>query len=214
MRLERVGIIGDIHAENIRLEIALDFLHKAQLDRIVCVGDVVDGRGDVDTCCKLLQENHVSTVRGNHDRWFTEGSLRDLPEATQWGDLNESSKLLIKSLPSTQAFETSAGHVLLCHGLGTNDMQRLMPDDYGYALQVIDELHTLISNRQYQFVINGHTHQRMVRQFEHLVVINAGTLYHAHAPCVAIADFRAKQVQFYDFREFHLVQSGETIRIG
>ena len=209
MSLERVGIIGDIHAETVRLEIALDFLHKEQVDCILCVGDIVDGQGNVDVCCELLKESNVIIVRGNHDRWFTERSLRDLPEATQWENVNERSKHFIKSLPSTQTLETITGKVLLCHGLGTNDMQRLTSDDYGYALQMIEELHTLIRNRQYQFVINGHTHRRMVRQFEHLSVINAGTLYYAHNPCMAVADFRAKQVQFYDFREFDLVESGE-----
>jgi putative phosphoesterase len=210
MSLKRVGVIGDIHAETIRLEIALDFLHKEQVDCILCVGDIVDGRGDVDGCCGLLEESDVIVVRGNHDRWFTEKTMRDLPEATQWENVSEKSRRFIGSLPSTQTLETVTGQLLLCHGLGANDMQRLTPDDYGYALQVIEELHTLIRSRKYQFVINGHTHRRMVRQFEHLSIINAGTLYYAHDPCIAITDFRAKQVRFYDFREYDLVRSSES----
>lgn len=213
MGLERIGIVGDVHAETIRLEIALHFLRKKQVECILCVGDIVDGRGNVDKCCELLQENDVLIVRGNHDRWFTEGTMRDLPEATQWEDVNETSKSFIRSLPLMEAHETVTGRLLLCHGLGTNDMQRLTPDDYGYALEVMEELHTLLRNREYQFVVNGHTHHRMIRQFAHLSIINAGTLYYAHEPCIAIADFRANQVQFYDFQEHDLVQSSEPIRI-
>jgi putative phosphoesterase len=213
MSLERIGIVGDIHAETIRLEIALHFLHKKQVDCILCVGDVVDGLGNVDACCELLRENEVLIVRGNHDRWFTESDMRDLPEATQGDDVSATSKSFIKLLPPTRTLETIAGRLLLCHGLGANDMQRLTADDYGYALEVMEELHTLIRNREYQFVVNGHTHRRMVRQFKHLSIINAGTLYYAHNPCIAIADFQANQVQFYDFQEHDLVQSSELEKI-
>ena len=214
MSLERVGIIGDIHAEAVRLEIALHFLNKEQLDRILCVGDIVDGQGDVDRCCELLKKSDVTIIRGNHDRWFIENSMRDLPEATQPEHVSENSKHFIESLPSIQSLKTISGQLLLCHGLGANDMQRLTPDDYGYTLQVIEELQILIRNHEYRFVINGHTHRRMVRKFEHLSIINGGTLYHAHDPCVAIADFRSRQVQFYDLQEFDLIQSGEPKRIG
>ncbi len=47
------------------------------LDAVLCVGDVVDGGGDADRCCALLSAAAVSTVRGNHDRWFLEDTMRD-----------------------------------------------------------------------------------------------------------------------------------------
>jgi len=31
---------------------------------------------------------------------------------------------------------TSSGRLLLCHGLGENDMQRLTPDDYGLGYKL------------------------------------------------------------------------------
>ena len=214
MSFERVGIIGDIHAEAVRLEAALHFLPKKNVECVLCVGDIVDGQGNVDKCCELLKQNNVIIVRGNHDRWFIEGSMRNLSEATQQEDVSEASKNFIESLPATQALETTAGQLLLCHGLGRNDMQRLTPDDYGYALEVMEELHSLLRNRDFQFVVNGHTHRRMVRQINHLSIINARTLYYAHEPCIAVADFRANQVQFYDFQENELVQSGRPNIIG
>jgi len=213
MRLERVGIIGDIHTETVRLELALHFLQKEQVECILCVGDIVDGQGNVDKCCELLQEFNVIIVRGNHDRWFIEGSMRNLSEATQWADVNEISHTYIKSLPSIRIIETITGRLLLCHGLGENDMQRLTPDDYGYALQVNEELQTLIHNTEYSFIVNGHTHRRMVRQFDQLTVINAGALYYAHEPCIAIADFKMSDVQFYDFQNDYLIQSGKPVKL-
>jgi len=213
MSFERVGIIGDVHAEADRLEIALHFLQKERVECILCVGDIVDGQGSVDKCCELLRESNAITVRGNHDRWFMEASMRNLPEATRLADVNDRSQTFIKSLSATQVLETVAGRLLLCHGLAENDMQRLTPDDYGYALQVIEELHTLIHSQEYKFIVNGHTHRRMVRQFTHLTVINVGTLYYAHEPCIALANFRAGNVQFYDFQKDYLVQRGEPAKL-
>jgi putative phosphoesterase len=213
MGFAEIGIIGDVHAEADYLEIALHFFQMAQVEKILCVGDIVDGRGNVDCCCNLLDQAEVVTVRGNHDRWFVEGVMRDSEEATQWSDISETSHTFMRSLPNTKVIETITGRLLLCHGLGENDMQRLTPDDYGYALEVIGELHSLVANPVYKFVVNGHTHRRMVRRFENLTVINAGTLYAKHEPCIAIANFRTGFVQFYDFQEKSLVRSGEPIRM-
>ncbi len=213
MCFEKIGLIGDVHAEVDYLEIALHFFQMAQVEKILCVGDIVDGWGNADRCCKLLEQAEVVTVRGNHDRWFLEGVMRDSSKATQWSDISDTSHTFMRSLPSTKVIETINGRLLLCHGLGENDMQRLTPDDYGYALQVIDELHSLIDKQEYKFVVNGHTHRRMVRKFENLTIINAGTLSTKHEPCIAIANFRTGFVQFYDFQENSLVSSGDLVRL-
>jgi len=214
MLLKRVGIIGDVHAEAARLEAALHFLSAAQVESILCVGDIVDGPGSVDRCCELLHQAQVAVVRGNHDRWFVLNTMRDLPQATQLDDISETSRSFIQSLPGTLSFDTVAGRLLLCHGVGDNDMQRLTPDEYGYALEFKDELHALIRNREFAFMLGGHTHRRMVRRFDHMTVINAGTLYNGHSPCIAIADFDAGHVQFHDFRDEVPVNSGQSINLA
>ncbi len=43
----KIGIIGDVHAENKTLEKVIDFLSKKGLDSILCTGDIIDGPGDV-----------------------------------------------------------------------------------------------------------------------------------------------------------------------
>jgi putative phosphoesterase len=211
--LSNIGLIGDVHAEAERLEAALEFMQQAGVQRILCVGDIADGSGDVNRCCQLLEQAGVAVVRGNHDRWLMQGIMRDLPAATRSDEINEKSKSFIKSLPSTQTFETVSGKLLLCHGLGDNDMQRLTPDDYGYALQFKDELHRLIEKREFRFVIGGHTHRRMVRHFDHLTVINPGTLYDAQSPCIALADFSTMQVRFHNFTGNTIESTSERVSL-
>lgn len=47
---------------------------------------------------------------------------------------------------------------------------------------------------------NGHIHQRMVRTFAHLTIINAGTSRRNHEPGCLTVDFKAGTVQFYDMQ--------------
>ncbi len=166
LKLKRIGAIGDIHAESRFLEISLQYLAASNTTPILSVGDIVDGRGNVDRCCELLKKYGVYAVRGNHDRWFLENKLRQLKDATQRTDINPYSYDYLTNLPTTEQFETPLGALLLCHGIAEHDMIRLTPDDYGYAISSNLELQELIHSKQFRFVINGHTHLRMVRKFE------------------------------------------------
>jgi predicted phosphodiesterase len=137
---ERIGLIGDIHAEDERLERALDILEARGVEMVVATGDIVDGFGSADRCCRILESRNVITVRGNHDRWLLAGTARDLPEATPVANITDSSREWLDHLPRWLEFNTPQGLALLCHGLGPNDMAKVNPDDYGCALQVNDEM--------------------------------------------------------------------------
>src|SRR6185295_16503678 len=56
MILGKLGVIGDIHAEDRRLETALRWMKKLAVDRVLAVGDLADGYGDLERCCRLLRE--------------------------------------------------------------------------------------------------------------------------------------------------------------
>jgi len=87
------------------------------------------------------------------------------------------------------------GPVLLCHGVGENNMSKINPDDFGYAIEVNDDLQKLILCRKYKAIINGHSHKQMVREFNGLVVINAGSL--VGKPGFLIVDFGKSEVEFH-----------------
>lgn len=199
MPLSRIGILGDVHACDARLEAALHFLRALNVERILCVGDIVDGLGDGERCCELLQQFDVATVRGNHDRWLLNGEMRDLEGSVALASLGANAVAFLRALPLTLAFETTCGPLLLCHGVGENDMNKLTPDDYGYALECNDELQALMWAGTFRFIVGGHTHQRMVKRFGPLTWINAGALPDWSGPCFALADFARGTVEFYEF---------------
>jgi putative phosphoesterase len=195
-RITRIGVIGDIHAEDDVLTGVVRFLADEKVDSILAVGDIVDGPGDVDRCCRVLAEHGVAAVRGNHDRWFLDGQMRDLPHAT--AAMAAESRAFLAALPRTIAFDTIAGRLLLSHGLGEDDMAAVRPGDEGYALESNSALGLLLRARTFDLVVAGHTHERMVRTFGGLTIINAGTLYREHEPCVLVADLASRTVWFHD----------------
>ncbi len=198
--LRAVGIIGNVHCEADALEASLSHLASLGAERILCVGDIVDGTGDPDRCCRLLVDAGALTVAGNHERWLFEGKMRDLPDATQLAALHEATRSYLANLPKTHELETVAGLALLCHGLAEHDMAGVRPDDQGYALENNNELQSLIALGRHAYVVNGHTHQRMLRRVGPLTVINAGTLHRNDDPCFAFVNFEDERATFFRLR--------------
>jgi predicted phosphodiesterase len=193
--VRRVGVIGDVHAEDRRLEGVLGFFVMREVDRVLVVGDLVDGYGDVARTLMLLEEAGVDAVRGNHERWFLAGEERGLRLATQ--ELPERAVAYLHTLPATRRYETPRGGLMLGHGVGDDDMSFLRPDTIGYGLQDITTLRELMLDPEIQYYIGGHTHLRMVRAFAGLVVVNAGTLFRDDEAVVALVDFEREEVQFH-----------------
>ena len=63
----RLGLICDVHANLAALEVALEALDRAGLDRIVCGGDLVGYGPQPNECVSLLAERGIDSVAGNHD---------------------------------------------------------------------------------------------------------------------------------------------------
>lgn len=212
--LRRVGVIGDVHTEDTLLAFAIDHFKTANVDAMLCVGDITDGpnrESKVDRCCALLQREGVLTVCGNHDRWTADEEQRDVPGATHRDDLAEETLAFLNSLPPSIAFDTVAGRALLCHGLEHHDMASVKPFDRGAAIDDNEALQAMLSPRVYDFVINGHTHHRMVRTIDGLTVINAGTLHREHTPGFLIVDFEARVVEFFDVKLDGSIGLAETL---
>ena len=203
----RLGLIGDVHAEDERLQVAIAALLAARVDRILCCGDIVDGHGDVDRVCTTLALHRVTTVRGNHDRWIRSDEMRMLPNAHRMTSLSALTIDMLKSLPQTVTIDVPGGKLLLCHGVGTNDMQKLGPDDSGYAISTNEDLLKVLFDATISIMVCGHTHTPMVRRFERgagtspLVVVNAGTLAREDEPGFAVLDVATRRVDFHRIAE-------------
>ena len=187
----RALVIGDIHTESNLLAKAISHGGAAGVDKILSVGDIVDGPGDPLACIAQLQTHRAAVVRGNHERWVVEGNPMDpfdYPhEALDW----------LAELPATVEIATPTGRVLLGHGIGDNDMLEIDSYTDGYALENLDPLWALIRGGRYRWMLGGHTHRPMVRTIEGLTIVNAGTLVLDQHPGFVIADFATGEVEHW-----------------
>lgn len=194
-----VGVLGDAHAEDERVERALGHFREVGATVVLSVGDVTDGYGSATRTVELLEDHGVLTVRGNHERWTLSNTMRDLPAATDPATLSPRARRYLESRPVTLELSSLLGPLLLCHGVGDNDMAKVKPDDFGVALSSNLELQALIRGGRYRLVVNGHSHRPMVRRFETLTLVNAGTLKRDEHPCVLVIDFARALVDFVPF---------------
>jgi putative phosphoesterase len=196
---DKVGVLGDAHAEHERVERALEHFRRVGAPVVLSVGDVTDGYGSATRTVELIADHGVITVRGNHERWTLSNTMRHVPAATDPATLSPRARTFLESCPATRELSSPLGPLLLCHGLGANDMVKVKPDDVGDALTSNLELQALIRDRRYRVVVNGHSHRPMVRSFETLTIVNAGTLKRDEHPCIVVIDFARRLVDFVPF---------------
>lgn len=200
----KLGIIGDVHAEDIRLESSLSFLVDQGCDKIVCTGDIIDGPGCPNRSVELLKAFEVITVRGNHDRWIIENKARHVKHAHKIQDLSGSTLDYLNLLPSEAKFLFGKIRVLLCHGVGKNDLKKVWPGTSRFEPLKSKELDQIIREENFDYVINGHIHFRTMVHFKKLTLINAGTISGEFSPGCTVVDFDKNIIQGFLFEGSNL----------
>jgi predicted phosphodiesterase len=198
--LRRVAVIGDVHAEDEQLERALVAARALDVDAIACTGDVVDGRGSVARCCTLLRTYDVLCVRGNHDRWLFSGTLRDVPGATTVQHLSPDDRQFLERLPAVRELAIPDGRMLLCHGVGEFDLEKVTSYDTDYSLRTNRYLQNVIGSGKYRGMVNGHSHERLLRRVGPFVIVNAGTLKHPDDPGFVVLELVRNVVQWHSLQ--------------
>lgn len=166
---------------------------------MVCTGDVVDGVGCPDECVVLLRSEGIHTVRGNHDRWILEDKARHVPDAHHRSHLADSTLDYLSTLPTQVTLPTVDGDLLLCHGVGDDDLRKVWPGTERMAIERSAELDAIILDERYRYLVNGHMHFRTMMYFETMTLINAGTLRGAHWPGFSLVDFEAREIRAWVF---------------
>ena len=65
----RTALISDIHGNYPGLMAVLADIERQQCDRILCLGDLVDGGPQSVEVVQCLRDNAIPTVQGNHDEY-------------------------------------------------------------------------------------------------------------------------------------------------
>lgn len=152
----RIGIFSDVHANIEALSAVVDAYRTADVDRFVCLGDVVGYGANPNECCALVREVAEETLLGNHDaavagRMDYSYYYEAARQALTWhaSILDPSHMEWLRARPYTYSLED----VGFCHG------SPLEPPEYEYVFSV-DQAETLSPLREHMPLVTfiGHSH--------------------------------------------------------
>jgi putative phosphoesterase len=169
----RVGIFSDVHGNGLGLDAVLAELEDAQVDRLVCLGDLVEGGPHPAYCLRRVHELGCAVVLGNTDHWLLhhrfdgDDDARSRLGAWTLAQLDEGDRALIRSFAPTHELELGGGRRLLCvHGTPTSFLAKIDPD----ASEA--ELRELLGDAA--ALAAGHSHVQWHRRVGDRVVLNPG----------------------------------------
>ncbi len=166
-------MLSDVHANLPALEVVLEAVDAAGVDRIVHAGDVVGYNPFPNEVIRLLRRRDALSVRGNHDRAAVTGDTRwfnaHAAAAIAWtrNELTEASMAYLRSLRPREEMTVDGRTVLLVHGSPGDE------DAYVFPHQATP---TLLQEAGSDVLVMGHTHVPYVLPTPSGLVLNAGSV--------------------------------------
>jgi len=160
----RLGLVSDIHASHGSLVRAFDILADRRVDRVACMGDIVQKGPDGEAVVQLLRSHWVSCVQGNHDA----NAVRRAREEGDFGGLSAESIDWLEQLPGELAFEWDGVRVALAHAAPCGVDEYVWPDD------IPKRLKRALRATEYDVIVLGHTHVPMKVRYLDVWLINPG----------------------------------------
>ena len=149
----RYAVLSDIHSNLIALRAVLAELADAEIDRYLCLGDIVGYGARPNQCCDLVRELDAVCVRGNHDEaavdpakaeWFTAPARACILWTRE--QLRADNLQFLRELPSREIIDEV---ITICHGS--------VPDPDHYTVTPVDALLSF-NEMTTPLAFFGHTH--------------------------------------------------------
>lgn len=180
----KVAIISDIHGNLEALKTVLADIHKRQIDKIFCLGDIIAKGTHQEECTQLVKKECCLSIAGNCDVAFSRDiDINLLPEIERkryiWNrsKLSQDSIDYLKSLPFCEEFYISGRLVRLYHATPTviNDLVGNIDDLNRYYSLFLPSKSTK-SQEKCDVVIFGHVHVQFVQHIYNRTIINVGSV--------------------------------------
>lgn len=151
----RHALISDIHANLEALEVALNDIRAKSIERIYCLGDVVNYGANPNECLKLVRDAAPVIIRGNHEAALVSEEIASTfnpyaRDALEWTreQLPEEDRRSLSRLPLTYA----QGEWMLVHGTVEQ------PENFDYLFDAADASRNFRHFSGCRICFFGHTH--------------------------------------------------------
>ena len=159
----RLGIISDPHGNSFGLAAALEALEQAEVDRVICAGDIVGYYPFVNETIDMLRHRDVACIAGNHDLYLRR-DISTTPERWKSYQLDHADETIsaenrewLADLPLELDLTVEGAHIKVCHGSPWS------PEEYVYPDRVDESRFASVAA---DVVVMGHTHIPLVRRLE------------------------------------------------
>jgi putative phosphoesterase len=168
----RVALVSDVHANAVALRAVLDEVDDADIDAVVCAGDVVGYGPDPVACLDRVRDVADVVVVGNHDR-NADRPRRYAGHPTAGPGLEHAATELdeerhewLRSLPARATVDD--GSVLVVHSHPDPDRrgQYVYPEDFDAVAEAVDA----------DVLVLGHTHVQGAETVHGTLVVNPGSV--------------------------------------
>ena len=170
----RVGLFSDVHGNAVAFDAFLADLERHPVDRLVCLGDVIQGGPQPVDCLERLRSLDCRVAMGNADWYVLTGEPGAEPEtegqrqARAWtlGQLSEADREYVRSFIPT----VEEPSVLAFHGSPTSW------DDVILPTTPEQEFRRLLGDQEALILAGGHTHQQFLRRRGGSTFVNPGSV--------------------------------------
>jgi len=165
----RIAVISDIHGNLVAFDAVLADLKGEKFDRMVCLGDAIQGGAQPAETAQRLREVGCPVVMGNADAWMLTGvetdgehpASQELIDVREWSlkQLSEDDKAFIGTFQPTITIPLTETLNLLCaHGTPRSFDEIIVPST------PYDEFYAMIKDYADNIVTGGHTHVQQIKR--------------------------------------------------
>ena len=176
-----IAVISDIHGNCLALDAVLADLERRPADRVVCLGDAIQGGAQPAEVVERLRSLGCRVVMGNADAWLlsglntstVEGVTERQEQVRQWqlARLSEEDQQYIASFQSTVEVTLGDGVEMLCfHGSPASFDELIFPETPE------EEFQRMLGAWMGRVTTGGHTHLQQVRRLGNYFFFNPGSV--------------------------------------
>lgn len=168
----RLAVLSDIHANLVALDAVLDELAAAGIERILCLGDIVDlGPAPVQTVARL-RELRCLCVQGNHDPLDEPTPVPLLAAVQSWTreQLDSEVRAFLGELPQTVTLTLGDAKVRGVHGSPRSHHDPILAETPEATLE------SWLGGADCDVLACGHTHVQLLRRLGARTVVNVGSV--------------------------------------
>jgi putative phosphoesterase len=176
----RIAVISDVHGNRVALDAAVEDIRTMLVDRIVCLGDTVQGGAEPVETIEKLRELNCPIVMGNADDWLlkeesdsVEPTTKEQLEIRAWTISKLSTRDLdfLRGYKSTVEIKLDQTSRFFCfHGSPTSYDDILLPDTPNETWD------KLLGPYSPAVMAGGHTHAQQLRRVGGGLFFNPGSV--------------------------------------